>query len=118
MAESSGVTTGLSHGQNVAERGPLVTVRGSLANTRKKNLKIMVNPGVDGYTETLNHRKIIRKAKKIKNLLKTKIILKPTFKLSDCPIFKISLPGRGNSPLYPSSIIPLGKSAYTGHWLL
>jgi len=39
VAESSGVTTGLSHGQNVAERGPLVTVGGSLANTRKKKLE-------------------------------------------------------------------------------
>jgi len=35
VAESSGVTTGLSRGENLAESGPLVTVVGPLANIRK-----------------------------------------------------------------------------------
>jgi len=32
----------------------------------------MANPLVDGYTKTLNHRKIVRKMQKYNNLLKTK----------------------------------------------
>jgi len=36
----------------------------------------MVNPGVDGYTKTLNHQKIFRKTQKINNLQKNKRILK------------------------------------------
>jgi len=40
---------------------------------------MMVNPDVDGYTKTLNHRK---NAKHI-NLLKTKRILKPKYKLNE-----------------------------------
>ena len=51
-------------GENVAERGPLATVGGPLANTQKKNLEMMVNPGVGGYTKTLNHRKILWKKHK------------------------------------------------------
>jgi len=38
----------------------------------------MVNPGVDVYAKTLNHRKIIRKTQK-NNLLKTKRIRKPKY---------------------------------------
>jgi len=41
----------------------------------------MVNLDVDGYTKTLNHRKIIRKIQKNNNLLKTKTTLKPKYKL-------------------------------------
>jgi len=44
---------GLSQEENLAERGPLVTVGGPLAKTRKKTWKMMVNPDVDGYTKTL-----------------------------------------------------------------
>jgi len=40
----------------------------------------MVNPDVDSYAKTLNHRKIIRKTQKNK-LLKTKRILKPKYHL-------------------------------------
>jgi len=42
----------LSQGeQSLAERGPLVTVRGTLANTKKKNKEMMVNLDVvDVYT--------------------------------------------------------------------
>ena len=40
----------------------------------------MVNPDVDGCTtKTINHRKILQKRKKT---LKTKIILKPKYKLN------------------------------------
>jgi len=31
----------------------------------------MVNPGVDGYTETINQRKILRKTRKDDNVPKT-----------------------------------------------
>jgi len=73
---------------------------------------MMVNP--DGYNKTLNHRKILRKAQKIKNLLKIKRILQPKYKLSGGPVFKISLPGLGwgDSRLCHPSLMPLVKSAY------
>jgi len=54
MAIISGVIRGLS--QNLAERGPLDTVRGPLANNKKKR-EIMVNPVVDGYTKTMDVEK-------------------------------------------------------------
>jgi len=41
----------------------------------------MVNPDVDSYAKTLNHRKIIRKTQRNNNLLKTKRILKPKYHL-------------------------------------
>jgi len=64
--------------ENLAERGPLATVRGPLANTQKKKTwELMVNPVVDGYTKTLNFWKIIRKRQKSNSLLKIKSILKP-----------------------------------------
>jgi len=44
----------------------------------------MVNQVVDGYTKTLNHRKILQKCKK-KNLLKTKRILKLKYKPKSGP---------------------------------
>jgi len=53
---------------------PLVTplllgsVRGPLANNQKKTLEMKMNPIVDGYTETLNHRKIARKKQRAENL--------------------------------------------------
>jgi len=53
---------------NLAERDPI-------ANTKKKTCEMIVDPDVDGYTETLNHRKILRNTQK-SNLLKTKRILK------------------------------------------
>jgi len=45
-----------------------------------------VNLDVDGYTKTLNHRKILRNTQK---LLKTKGILKPKYMLSGGPEFYI-----------------------------
>jgi len=41
----SGVTRGLIQGGTLAKRGPL-------ASTQKKNLEMMVNLDVDGYTKT------------------------------------------------------------------
>jgi len=46
--------------ENLAKRGPLATVQFPPTNTRK-NLRMMVNPDVDSYAKTLNHRKIIQK---------------------------------------------------------
>ena len=73
-----------------------------------------VNPDPDGYNKTHNHRKILRKAQKMKNLLKIERVLEPKCKLSGGPVFTISLPGlgwAGYAPL-PPSVMPLVKSAY------
>jgi len=59
----------------------------------------MVNPDVDGCTKTLNHRKTFRQTQTKNNLLKTKRILKPKYKLSGGPVFTFSLPGWGGSSL-------------------
>jgi len=51
-----------------------------------------VNQDVDGYTETLNHQKILQKTQK--KLLKTKRILKLKYKLSEGPSFTFTVGGR------------------------
>jgi len=51
-------------------------------STLRKKLETMVHPDVDGYTKTPIQRKILRKTKKGDNLLKTKRILKPKYKLN------------------------------------
>ena len=56
---------------NSAERGPLASVGDLLVNTQKKSWEMIVNPDVDGYTETINQRKILQKTQKDHNLLKT-----------------------------------------------
>jgi len=56
---------------------------------------MMVNLDVDGYTKTLNHRRIIRKMQKHNNLQQTTTILKPKYKLSGGSIFTFSLPRGG-----------------------
>jgi len=68
----------------------------------------MVNADVDGYNKTLNHRKMLRKTQKNKNLLKTKRTLKPTIssKLFR-PGFHILLAREVDSPSGPPSITPL-----------
>ena len=53
---------------------------------------MIVNPDVDSKTKTLNHRKIIRKTHKNNNLLKTKGMLKPKYKLDGRSVFTFSLP--------------------------
>jgi len=49
---------------------------------------------------------MIRKTQKDNNLLKTKGMVKPKYKVSWRPVFTFSLPG-GNSPLCPPSVTPL-----------
>ena len=66
---------------------------------------MMVNLDVDGYTKTLNHRRIIRKMQKNNNLLQTTTILKPKYKLSGGLIFTFSLPrGGGVRPSAPCQL--------------
>jgi len=62
-----------------------------------------VNLDVDGYTKILNHRKIIRNIQR-NDLLKTKTILKPKYKLSGGSVYTFSLPRGGNSTLCPLSV--------------
>jgi len=81
VAIISGVTRGLSLAKKFDKRGPLATVRGPLPNIQKKISEMMLNPGVDGYTKTLNYRKIIRKTQN-NNLMKTKTIQKLKYKLA------------------------------------
>jgi len=56
----------------------------------------MRNDGESGHlkkcVKTLNHRKIIRKMQKNNNLLKTKTMLKPKYKLSGGSVFIFNLP--------------------------
>jgi len=52
----SGATRDLSQGENLAKRDNWPTLR--------KKLEVMENLDVDGYTETLNHLKIMRKMQK------------------------------------------------------
>ena len=62
----------------------------------------MVNLDVGGCTKTINHRNIIRNMQKNNNLLKTKTILKPKYKLSGGSVFTFSLPRGGKfDPLPP-----------------
>jgi len=50
----------------------------------------MVNPDVDSYAKTINHRKIIRKTQKTTNYCKPKKILKPKYHLGGDPYFTFS----------------------------
>jgi len=60
----------------------------------------MVNPDVDGYAKTLNHRKIIWKTQKNSNLLKTNECLNRNIAWGGGPVFTFKLPGF--APLPPS----------------
>ena len=53
----------------------------------------MINPDVDGYIETLNHWKMLQKLQKHNNLLETKIILKPKYKLSGAQFLYLACQG-------------------------
>jgi len=64
----------------------------------------MVNLDVGGHTKTINHRNTIRKMQKNNNLLKTKTILKPKYKLSGGSFFTFNLPRGGISTLCPLSV--------------
>jgi len=57
----------------------------------------MVNPDVDGYVKTLNHRKILWKSQKEQPTEYQKNI-KPKYKLSGGPVFAFSYQ-RGDSSL-------------------
>jgi len=46
---------------------------------------MMVNPDVDTYAKTLNHRKIIRQTQKNNKLLKTKGIPQPKYQVAASP---------------------------------
>jgi len=97
----SGATRGLIQGENLAKRGPL-------ASTQMKTWEMMVNLDEDGYTKskTLNHRKIIRKIQKNNNLLKTKTIIKPKYKLGGGSVFTFSLRRGGKfDPMPPVSYV-------------
>jgi len=61
----------------------------------------MMNADVDGYTKTLNHRKIIWKTQK-------KTILKPKYKLGGDPLFTFNLTGGEVCPSAPCRL---------RHWL-
>jgi len=67
----------------------------------------MANPYVDGYAETLNPRKIIRKTQKNNNLLKSKRMLKPKYHLRWRSSFHIWIARRGISRLCLSSVTSL-----------
>jgi len=62
---------------------------------------MMVNLDMDGYTKTLNHRKIIRKVQKNNNLLKTKTILKPKYKLNGARFSHLACQEGENRPSAP-----------------
>jgi len=66
-----------------------------------------VNPDVDGYSNTLNHRKILLKTQKSNNSLNSKRILKPKYKLSEGPVFKYDLPGVAVRSSALSSLTPV-----------
>jgi len=68
---------------------------------------MMVNPDVDGYTKTLNHREVLRKTQKNNNLMKAKKMPKPKYKLSRGQVSAFSFQG-GDSLLCPRQL---------RHWL-
>ena len=85
------------------EPGWKLNWRGPTSQHSEKTWEMIVNPDVDGYTNTRNHRKILRKTgkktQKGSNLLNTKRILKPKCKLSG--FFTFRLPGRTVCTLVP-----------------
>jgi len=67
----------------------------------------MVNTDMDAKTKILSHRKIIRKAQKNNNLLKTKRMLKPKYKVGD-RFLQLACQGSNSPPLCHPSVTPLG----------
>jgi len=79
---------------NLAEMGPL-------ANTQK-NLRDDGQPGCGLLCKkNPTHPENMHKNAKSNNLLKTKRILKPNYKLSEAPVYTFSLTGGEFSPLAP-----------------
>ena len=64
----------------------------------------MVNANVGGYTKTLDHRKILRKNQICNELLKTKRIIKPKYRLSGGSVFTFSLARGTIHPLSPRQL--------------
>ena len=60
----NGATRVLSQGWKLSWKGPTGHSKGRVANTQKTTLEMMVNPHVDGDSETLHHPKILQKTKK------------------------------------------------------
>jgi len=89
----SGVSRGLIQGGNLAEWGPLATVRGPLANTQKN----LINDDESGYgwMAVLNPKSPENTPKNAKsnNILKTKRILIPKYKVGGGPVFIFILLG-------------------------
>jgi len=67
----------------------------------------MVNPNVDSYAKTLNHRKIIRKTQKTTTYCKPNEYYNRNINSSGGPVFTFRLPGRVNSPLCHPSVVSL-----------
>jgi len=63
----------------------------------------MVIPNVDDYTKIINHRKILRKTQK-NNLLKSKRILKPKYKLSGAKLLHLACQEGRFAPLPPRQL--------------
>jgi len=77
---------------------------------------MIVNPDVHGYTETLNHRKILRKTQKKhppENQNNRPITIVISYKLSGGQVLHLAREGR--FPPLPPSITPLWARAFS-HW--
>jgi len=72
-----------------------------------------MNPGVDGYTKTLNHQQILRKTQKI---LKTKRILKLKYKASGSPSFTFTVACK-RGQFAPPAAAGRPKHRKNFHWL-
>jgi len=72
---------------------------------------MLVNPDVDGHSKTLNHRKILRKTQENNDLLKTKRIVKPRYKLSGAWFLHLACQGGRFAPLHLRSVTPMNLSS-------
>jgi len=79
----SGVSRALSQGGKLSWKGPTGQCTGPTTTSQhwEETWETMVNPDVDSYAKTWNHRKVIWKTQNNNNLLKTKGILKPKYHL-------------------------------------
>ena len=100
---SSGVTRGLSHGGRLSWSG-------STKQHSEKGWEMIVNADVDAFTKSVNHRKILRKTWKNKNLLKTKKLV-PKIQAKWVFSFYIWLAREGGSHSCFPSVRPLLFSA-------
>jgi len=68
----------------------------------------MVNQDADGYTKTLHRWKILKN-----KLTENQKNAKTAYKLSGGPFFTFSLPGGGNSPLWPPVSYTSGRQTFS-----